>query len=418
MRAMDDQPSSPSWGLARRGFDAVKESGQVVMRKVVAGLEKEEGKRSPCHGCRGSGQLCHKGQMQPSDKDPPCWFCLGIGLLPVTDLQGFLIAHNPPLFRTTDEQYYKAPPVRIRLYLAKYPGAQCKLTTSRLSKETKRSLFATMAPVSPLGGSSIDNSSDAALKSRLPRLRAVEQHSFRRGGSPFAGDGATLRTQDLPAEPVSPSRQRTGSPSANELLENEWGEAESRSPRARRRNLSGDKSPRIKPRDNSSSSSLTRQDGDAASPTSASSRRQAVRNGRNLSPSSPASPVNSLNNGGGAQRGSPSRGRGSEGRGGTDGSGSPQPRSPSAGSPRPRSPRRDRNRIREKAEREAVERTRRLQRPASPRSALPAENGGSPGLEGARQIAGGRWEAESWNEGKVPKDGGSKNFFSSLFGGN
>eukprot|EP00271_Cylindrocystis_brebissonii_P013058 TRINITY_DN32613_c0_g1_i1.p1 TRINITY_DN32613_c0_g1~~TRINITY_DN32613_c0_g1_i1.p1 ORF type:complete len:691 (-),score=89.25 TRINITY_DN32613_c0_g1_i1:223-2295(-) len=115
-----------------------------VLRRAFGLFERVEGERWQCHGCRGSGVLTRrkgageaegaaKGAMDVS-RSPACWLCLGIGTLPVAELEGYMIAWAPSLLSRMDsasEVGARRKPGFLHLHLGKYPGAKTHFTTSR-----------------------------------------------------------------------------------------------------------------------------------------------------------------------------------------------------------------------------------------------------------------------------------------------
>lgn len=263
--------------------------------------------------------------------------------MPIVGLNGLLLARSVPMLSTRDLKVRPPLPIRVQLYLGKFPGTKCKIGFFKPSLE-----FADLVnePSKPPSWSEADFDG-------FSRSQANVQL-----GRDFTGDRCDRSSLQL--------RDRTGSicrvnpcPPGTPL---------SRTPRPQ---WSSGKTPRSWTTPSKSSSGFSHH---PQIPPSRSPRTPAK-----PSNSSPPSTHDSSGQVGSSRAlvsprlGSPTRAGSyrydSPGREYTFEPVSPSRSAPLISSPRSaRSPRKERNRIREKAEKEATERARRIQRPLTQRS--------------------------------------------------
>ncbi|XP_024520444.1 uncharacterized protein LOC112342605 [Selaginella moellendorffii] len=113
---------------------------QALVRNVAVALEKPNKERSKCPRCKGSGFLAQRAPWDWSRgtvSNDPCWFCEGIGVMPVAGLTGFLLARASPAFHTRDIKAPSQLPIKVQLYLGKYPGTRPKFSTHKVCDNPK-----------------------------------------------------------------------------------------------------------------------------------------------------------------------------------------------------------------------------------------------------------------------------------------
>ncbi|KAG6554908.1 hypothetical protein Mapa_003492 [Marchantia paleacea] len=105
------------------------EKGLDFARDVTSLFEKADGERRNCPRCRGSGLLNPKRLWDWSRKsvgNKPCWFCEGVGVMPLFGLNGFMLGRASAAISTEKLRETVAPPVQSHLYLGKYPCTRTK----------------------------------------------------------------------------------------------------------------------------------------------------------------------------------------------------------------------------------------------------------------------------------------------------
>ncbi|BBN13711.1 hypothetical protein MPTK1_6g05700 [Marchantia polymorpha subsp. ruderalis] len=105
------------------------EKGLDFARDVTSLLEKADGERRNCPRCRGSGLLNPRRLWDWSRKsgaNNPCWFCEGVGVMPLFGLSGFMLGRASAAISTEKLRETVVPPVQSHLYLGKYPCTRPK----------------------------------------------------------------------------------------------------------------------------------------------------------------------------------------------------------------------------------------------------------------------------------------------------
>ncbi|KAL2622794.1 hypothetical protein R1flu_002999 [Riccia fluitans] len=103
------------------------ERGIVFVRRAKSLLEKADGERRNCPRCRGSGLFRPRRIWQwdsRSLQNEPCWFCEGVGVMPLFGLNGFMLGRASAAIRTEKLREQVSPPVQMHLCSARYPGSK------------------------------------------------------------------------------------------------------------------------------------------------------------------------------------------------------------------------------------------------------------------------------------------------------
>lgn len=103
-----------------------------LFRSFGGVFEARKGKHSKCPRCKGSGLLITFGQScweQGHVPNEPCWFCEGVGVLPVVGLKGFILARASSHINTHDLMLQPLSPLSLETSLVKYIGTRCKIIT-------------------------------------------------------------------------------------------------------------------------------------------------------------------------------------------------------------------------------------------------------------------------------------------------
>eukprot|EP00850_Spirogloea_muscicola_P022541 SM000300S11716 [mRNA] locus=s300:103013:104205:- [translate_table: standard] len=311
-----------------------------------------------------------------------------LGVMPIVDLSGFLIGRAPPVFLTRDlvarSEKQGQQALKMELFLGKFPGSRCHFDLARPAGGFWQLLYAPL-PDAPWLASDHHGSSTAMGRPDVDRLSP--------GSSPTG-----RRVPPRSTQPPSPQRRR-----GPDMLFDEPQGGQS-SPGSGRRS----------PRSRGSHRDLRRGNAFFAPDTTPRPQATGPFHWRNTVAELPQTPPRGIRTGATEFDSESSRwqrsggldqeyGSTSYGGAGSSGyaSGGESPRSGSSrvyGSPRgSRSPRRgDRNRVREKAEKEAMEKARRLQRgSSSPRSQPSSPSSPSRGTTFRSTSRSSKWEDDN-----------------------
>eukprot|EP00246_Nothoceros_aenigmaticus_P005749 TRINITY_DN18044_c0_g1_i1.p1 TRINITY_DN18044_c0_g1~~TRINITY_DN18044_c0_g1_i1.p1 ORF type:complete len:431 (-),score=39.70 TRINITY_DN18044_c0_g1_i1:321-1613(-) len=329
-----------SWSHLEQQTAVQFERAQTWVKKVTGLWGKVDGERTRCPRCKGSGLNTPKaafGWRQAAQSDEACWFCEGVGVMPIAGLNGLMLARCDPVLSTRDFKRRPPLPIMLQLYLGKFPGTRCKTGFYKPGLDCTEWLY---DPSKPPAWSKFGT--DGCVSSQAgPKVAKI-----------IPNDRASLQQRELPgstpkvaSSPRVPILSRTSRP--------QW--SAGRSPRSwktssrphsgfsHQPHTTASRSPRT-PSGPQSMSNLRR----TASPN------DAANSGLKREFLSPRSA--SQRKVGSYRYDSPCRDSFVE-------TGSPVRSTPLISSPRSaKSPRKERNRIREKAEKEAMERARRIQR--------------------------------------------------------
>lgn len=104
------------------------EKARVAMKNFTDIFGKTDGDRSKCPRCKGSGfnsgnHFWNWNQSSPSTES--CWFCEGVGMMPVIGLNGFMFGRSKPIINTKNVNPLPELPMKMQLYLGKYPETKC-----------------------------------------------------------------------------------------------------------------------------------------------------------------------------------------------------------------------------------------------------------------------------------------------------
>ncbi|CAI5994089.1 unnamed protein product [Closterium sp. NIES-64] len=128
--------------------NAVKVRALATAKAAFGLLDRLDGDRLHCPRCKGSGLLSPSQAWSrllrpaPSAANEPCWFCQGIGVMPIFDLSGFLVARCPPLVSSRHASSATLRFSSFQLFLGKFPGTRTRLVTSRLPRMLRHAIFA------------------------------------------------------------------------------------------------------------------------------------------------------------------------------------------------------------------------------------------------------------------------------------
>ncbi|CAI5993078.1 unnamed protein product [Closterium sp. NIES-65] len=299
--------------------NAVKVRALATAKAAFGLLDRLDGDRLHCPRCKGSGLLSPSQAWSrllrpaPSAANEPCWFCQGIGVMPIFDLSGFLVARCPPLVSSRHASSATLRFSSFQLFLGKFPGTRTRLVTSRLPRMLRHAIFA--PALGPFCNASQDEASSQESQDKSPKS------SPRRTNTPSADTSSIWGALSSPLRPGTPGSARTpGSPQT-----------------------SGTTTPMAAAGALSSSTAGAGGAGD----------------GSGLDEEAAGGAGEYWAAGGGGEIGQQS--------------------------PRSRSPRRERNKVREKAERQAVERARVMQRSSSGRGSSAGIGEAAEALEGDSQ---------------------------------
>lgn len=114
------------------------ETVNKLFRNLGAVFESRKGKHSKCPRCKGSGLLITIGQScweQGHVPNEPCWFCEGVGVLPIVGLKGFILARASSHINTHDLMVQSLSPLSMETSVVKYMGTGCKIITYKPVEE-------------------------------------------------------------------------------------------------------------------------------------------------------------------------------------------------------------------------------------------------------------------------------------------
>lgn len=113
------------------------ETVNKLFRSFRAVFEAKKGKHSKCPRCKGSGLLSTIGQScweQGHVPNEPCWFCEGVGVLPIVGLKGFILARASSHINTHDLMVQSLSPSSLETSLVSI-GTRCKIMTYKPVEE-------------------------------------------------------------------------------------------------------------------------------------------------------------------------------------------------------------------------------------------------------------------------------------------
>ncbi|GJP53414.1 hypothetical protein CLOM_g12561 [Closterium sp. NIES-68] len=464
--------------------NAVKVRAQAMAGAALGLLDRLDGDRLHCPRCKGSGLLSPAHAWSrllrppPSATNEPCWFCQGIGVMPIFDLSGFLVARCPPLVSPRHGSSATASSLRFssfQLFLGKFPGTRTRLITSRLPRMLRHAIFTPALgpfcnptqdeavrafcsredPSAPPSSASSSSSSSESPAARTAAAAAATAAAAAAGASPAGAGSAVSPLGSAPSLHDSQDLSPKASPRHGKWQQQRQQEQQSRAgqqaqeqqreqrrqqregegrggggcsggrSRGRRGGSAGrlgssQTSPQPIPANSSSNSNSSNNSGSSGSGTITPASGDQTARFRSSAANSPSgetsslwdqlsSPVRSATPGTALPPGSPHTSTtsatspagtlqsGAAGGGAGDGAGVDEETAEGVGevwvgvgefgqqSPRSRSPRRERNKVREKAERQAVERARVLQRTSSGRGGRGGINEAAEALEADSQ---------------------------------
>ncbi|KAH9295180.1 hypothetical protein KI387_038768, partial [Taxus chinensis] len=91
--------------------------------RAVFEVRKE--KHSRCPKCKGSGLMIIAGGHASNE---PCWFCEGVGIMPIIGLEGFFLVKASSQINTRDLMVHSLSPVPCEQSLINHTGTRCKIT--------------------------------------------------------------------------------------------------------------------------------------------------------------------------------------------------------------------------------------------------------------------------------------------------
>ncbi|CAI5516224.1 unnamed protein product [Closterium sp. Naga37s-1] len=300
-------------------------------------LDRLDGDRLHCPRCKGSGLLSPSQAWSrllrpaPSATNEPCWFCQGIGVMPIFDLSGFLVARCPPLVSSRHASSATLRFSSFQLFLGKFPGTRTRLVTSRLPRMLRHAIFA------PALGPFCNASQDEAVRAFCSRGDpSTPSSSSSSSSASHVSESPASRTAATAAAAAAAAAAGSSAAPGSALSPFSFGQSSQESQ---------DKSPKSSPRRRALSSSTAGAGG--------------AGDGSGLDEEAAGVAGEYWAAGGGGEIGQQS--------------------------PRSRSPRRERNKVREKAERQAVERARVMQRSSSGRGSSAGIGEAAEALEGDSQ---------------------------------
>lgn len=112
------------------------ENARVFVKNVSEIFGKSDGDRFRCPRCKGSGlnsghQFWNRKQLSSSTES--CWFCEGVGVMPVIGLNGFMFGPSKCIVNTRNVNPLPELPMKMQLYLGKYPETKCAVKTYKPS---------------------------------------------------------------------------------------------------------------------------------------------------------------------------------------------------------------------------------------------------------------------------------------------
>lgn len=114
------------------------ETVNKLFRNLGTAFEAKKGKHSKCPRCKGSGLLIAIGQScweQGHVPNEPCWFCEGVGVLPIVGLKGFILARASSHINTHDLMVQPLSPLSMETSVVEYMGTKCKIITYKPVEE-------------------------------------------------------------------------------------------------------------------------------------------------------------------------------------------------------------------------------------------------------------------------------------------
>lgn len=104
---------------------------QDVARNITLFFGKDVGSRKKCPCCKGSGLRISGAQHQQSGirSNEPCWFCEGIGSLPIFGLNGFVLARATSNLQTCDPFLQSCSSLKADFHFEKFSETRCNIRT-------------------------------------------------------------------------------------------------------------------------------------------------------------------------------------------------------------------------------------------------------------------------------------------------
>eukprot|EP00250_Pteridium_aquilinum_P002414 c12626_g1_i1 orf=178-1377(+) len=160
---------------------------QDVARTITLVLEKGSESRKKCPRCRGSGLLENaftRLEKNEACQNQPCWFCEGVGALPIAGLNGFVLARTTACLKALNEH---KPCVKFSQLHCRYGEEKPKFTKVKLDVNLADLLFdfssshwiGSQNDLSNCTSHSLDCKPDAHEKSRT-KESIIQPHGWER----------------------------------------------------------------------------------------------------------------------------------------------------------------------------------------------------------------------------------------------
>lgn len=105
-------------------MEFIEEKCKAVDKFLSSVFQGQNGKHSKCPTCKGSGLMITTGGHA---SNMPCWFCEGVGILPIVGLEGFLLARASSQVKTCDLMAHSLSPVSLEPSIVSLRGTKCKI---------------------------------------------------------------------------------------------------------------------------------------------------------------------------------------------------------------------------------------------------------------------------------------------------
>lgn len=109
------------------------EKSRNFVQNVTDVFGKADGGRFKCPRCKGSGFNFANQMWDRNRSSDSCWFCEGVGVMPLIGLNGFMIGRCKPVISTKNLKPMPKLPLKTFLYLGKFPETKCKVKTYKPS---------------------------------------------------------------------------------------------------------------------------------------------------------------------------------------------------------------------------------------------------------------------------------------------
>ncbi|XP_024383046.1 uncharacterized protein [Physcomitrium patens] len=157
------------------------EKARVAMKNFTDIFGKTDGDRSKCPRCKGSGfnsgnHFWNWNQSSPSTES--CWFCEGVGMMPVIGLNGFMFGRSKPIINTKNVNPLPELPMKMQLYLGKYPETKCTVRTYKPSLKLADMLYDTSSFPSWMNGTNEGAVCSSSASTSAPSLEGGHNSSL------------------------------------------------------------------------------------------------------------------------------------------------------------------------------------------------------------------------------------------------